>query len=142
MGEDRIALSVDPDSSPRTGQRVTVNLDYAGAGENGVVPPIVITATPALGDGRGAQRRVFARRPSSFSFRADVPGQWLIVAAESAHNRYQGRLVVTVAGAEHDYVSVTPRTDGRASVGISALYDDLDGELLYDDSDGPLLEDA
>lgn len=101
MGEDRIRLAVDPTSRLETGARVSVLIDYGSVGPTGVTPPIIATASPAGEDGFGAQRQEFEdRRPTVFTFVARVAGQWLVVVRESAHNRWQGRLLVDIVGEE------------------------------------------
>lgn len=100
MGEDRIRLAVDPTSKLEVNARVSILIDYGSVGPTGVTPPLIATASPAREDGFGAQRQEFERQPSVFTFTARVAGEWLIVVRESAHNRWQGRLLVSVMGEE------------------------------------------
>ncbi len=104
IGEDRIKLSIDPALTILSDRAVTVDLDYTDAGGIGaVVPPIILTAQPAFGDGTGYVEKIFrGNPPTTFTFRPRGAGEWLIVAKESAHNLWQGRLIIQVEGEEFD----------------------------------------
>lgn len=101
IGEDRIGVQLSAGTSqPRVGTPVTVEFDYADADQDGgCVLPIVASVQPPTIDGRGYKRKVFGRAlPLSFTFVPETAGEHLVVVRESAHNRWQGRLVVVVVG--------------------------------------------
>lgn len=100
VGEDRISVTLDPASLVVEGKPISVQFDYADADvDGGVVLPLVVSVQPAFGDGAGFQRDVFrSNRPSQFTFLVDKAGEYLITIRESAHNQWQGRLLLNVEG--------------------------------------------
>lgn len=105
--EDRIAVTVDPKLPLLASRPVVVSFDYAGCLPQGVVLPIVVAVQPAFGDGSNYVRKVFRRvAPSSYSFVPREAGDYLVTVRESAHNRWQGRLIVRVGGDSVDRQSL------------------------------------
>lgn len=103
VGEDRIAITVDPVSKPLTvGRIITLNFDYSATKPVGVVKPLKLILQPAFGDGAGYQEVVFDRFvPSSYAFQVNGAGQYLAVIREVGHNLWQGRIVLDVAGDQY-----------------------------------------
>lgn len=104
IGEDRFVLTVDPISLPLLSYNfITININYDDADPEGVVLPLIATIQPAFGDGTGYIRKVYkTTAPSSLTFQASVgAGDYLVTVREWGHNRWQGRLVVTVAGDDY-----------------------------------------
>jgi hypothetical protein len=99
VGEDRIAVTLDPNSQTQALKPVQVNFDYSAAEPDGVVLPLELILQPAFGRGDGFQRRIFRTyRPITAVFTPIAEGDWLVVLREVGHNRWQGRLVVNVDG--------------------------------------------
>jgi len=103
VGEDRITVSVDEASRPLMAYKpVTLNLDYADTGDEGAVVPIELIVQPKSGAGGtegGYVNKVFrSTPPTTFTFAPQGAGDYLIVIREVAHNRWQGRLIITVGG--------------------------------------------
>jgi hypothetical protein len=112
LGEDKIKITLSPLSDPAFVESpITVDFDYSEADEEGGLRfPINVEVIPAFGDGTGYQREEFRRsRPSSFSFRAAGAGEHLILIKESAHNKWQGRLLIDVEGEEFTQIPVGER---------------------------------
>ena len=98
IGEDKFVLTLDPISDPpRVGYAVQVNVDYTGTGANGASPPILFGV-----QGRTAKsfvERIFRRRlPRQITFIPVASGEHVILVQELRHNRWQGRLHITVVG--------------------------------------------
>ena len=103
IGEDRFGLTLDPISDPPlVGRQITVNVDYSDAGDDGVELPLEFIVQPGFdggGPGNGYKRVWFSRvAPSTLTFVAPAAGQFLLLLKEVYHNRWQGRLIVTVQG--------------------------------------------
>jgi hypothetical protein len=98
LREDRIDLSMaDPDASPSALRSFVVNVSYARTLPNHVVLPLILEV---LGPSDASyQRRIFVRTPpQSFVVTPQEGGEHRIVLREAAHNRWWGKLAVTVAG--------------------------------------------
>lgn len=107
IGEDKVRVTVDPSTDPPTaGKPVTLNFDYTDADEaGGLVLPLVLTVQPPGVEGVGYVTHTFTRhRPSSYTFTARDAGTYFILLKESAHNRWQGRLLMEVAGEKYSQV--------------------------------------
>lgn len=98
IGEDRIDLSLDPSITvPGAFAPLLVNVSYARCEPNGVMLPLIFEA-----QGPSAEsyiRRVFSRAaPASLIFTPREGGPHLVVLREAAHNRWWGRLRLSVEG--------------------------------------------
>jgi len=100
VGEDRIVITLDPTTLAIEGTPIAVLFDYTDADEDGgVVLPLLVSVQPAFGNGEGFQQKTFRlTRPRQFTFLVDKAGQYLITIRESAHNKWQGRLLLDVDG--------------------------------------------
>lgn len=99
IGEDKITLAVDKNSRTETFKPVIVNIDYTSADPEGIKLPLEMILQPAFGTGTGFKCQIFRRRaPLSFTFVPGDAGDYLLRLRELFHNRWQGRLVVTVSG--------------------------------------------
>jgi hypothetical protein len=110
IGEDRFTLSVNTASLPaRAGKVVILDVSYTGAGVEGVVLPLDFIIQPTFGDGGevgGYVWKSFTRAaPNQIVWRPALAGKYLVLLRERHHNRWQGRLLVDVAG---DTTDVTP----------------------------------
>lgn len=97
LGEDRIDLAVAVGSELRAYRSVVLTVDYERAEPEGVMLPLeMIVQGPSQGS---YQRRVFSRlAPGALAFMAREGGSHLIILREVAHNRWFGRLVVSLTG--------------------------------------------
>lgn len=98
IGEDLIALSLDPSNlAPRALQPVIIDVDYSACAPDGVILPLeLIIQTPTAANN---QRRLYVRNaPSAVSFIPKEGGIHGVVLREVGHNRWLGKLRVTVAG--------------------------------------------
>lgn len=112
LGEDKISLSVDPTTQPPTaGRPVTINFDYTDADEaGGLIVPLVFTVQPPGTEGLGYVRRVFTRtRPIGYTFTAREAGTHFLLLKESAHNQWQGRLLIEVVGEKFSRITINER---------------------------------
>lgn len=109
IGQDMIAITVDPVSLPLLVSRViTLNFDYAATFPAGVVLPLILQVQPAFGRGAGYFEKVFRRtRPNSFAFAVAGAGEYLVVLRECGHNYWQGRLLLEVEGEEFSQIQST-----------------------------------
>ena len=103
VGEDKISITVAEESKPLLALRpITVNIDYSGAGTDGITLPLRFIVQPGFGEGGpagGYIEKIFRRdKPTSYTFTPIGAGDYLILIKETGHNRWQGRLVVTVGG--------------------------------------------
>ena len=100
VGEDKITVTLSSTTPfPTAGQPLTIDIDYGLADPAGCVPPIVIVVQPEIGGlGSDYRRKVYNRLPDAYTFVPTTSGEHLILVRESAHNRWQGRLRVFVAG--------------------------------------------
>jgi len=98
-GEDRIAVTLDKDSQTQALKPVQVMFDYSAAEPQGVVIPLELIFQPAFGKGDGFIRRIFRnQKPTTAVFTPQGEGDWLVLIREIGHNRWQGRLVITIEG--------------------------------------------
>lgn len=102
VGAQKIALALLPDQEPlHPNTPITVSVDYTGAAPAGIALPLVFLVQPAgAGGSAGGYREVYYRvvAPSALTFTVPGPGQYLVSLTEVFHNRWQGRLIVTVEG--------------------------------------------
>jgi hypothetical protein len=98
VGEDRIRLTLDPNTDPPTvGRVVTVIVDYSACDPQGVNLPIdFIVQGPSATSYRSKVLR--RKRPTRLSFIPSESGSHLLLIREQTHNRWFGKLVLTVAG--------------------------------------------
>jgi hypothetical protein len=97
IGEDKIALSLDPSTDPAQALKaVQINVDYSEA-EGGVALPLdFIVQGPTEESYIGRTFRRF--RPSALSFVPVAAGEHLVLLREQGHNRWVGRLRITIVG--------------------------------------------
>lgn len=100
LREDRIDLSLsDPDAVPSALRSFVVSVDYARTLPQYVVLPLifeVIGPSPT-----SYQRRIFYRTPpASIVVTPQEGGAHRLILREAAHNKWWGKLAVTVAGDE------------------------------------------
>ena len=96
IGEEKITITLDPGIAPKVFGIVQCNIDYSAA-PGGVVLPLdfIVQGPTAI----SYLERVFRRSlPSTLSFVPNESGDHLVLLREQAHNRWIGRLIVTVAG--------------------------------------------
>jgi hypothetical protein len=103
VGSDKISLALAPDSEPLLPWvPIIVNVSYASVPSAGVSLPMVFTIQPGDdigGEARGYQRTTYRKHvPDSLTFRVPAAGLYLVTLKELFHNRWQGRLVITVEG--------------------------------------------
>lgn len=98
VGEDRISLTLDSTDTPQAGRALLLNVDYSATMPEGVVLPLILTIVPPSED-QEPEVRVFRRRaPTSIPITPREGGVHLVSLREAAHNRWWGRLRVTVSG--------------------------------------------
>jgi hypothetical protein len=98
MGEDKIALSLDPTTlAPRALSPVLINVDYSACDPDGIILPLeLIIQAPSAAN---VQRRRFTRvAPTSISFIPKEAGLHGVLLREVGHNRWVGKLRIPVAG--------------------------------------------
>jgi hypothetical protein len=104
LGEDLITVSLaDKDAVPTSGQIVRIAISYDRvAAKGGVVLPIEVTV---IGPD-DYERRVFRiRPPTAYAFIPSTPGDFLVLVKETAHNKWVGRLTLSVGGDELENAS-------------------------------------
>jgi len=100
---DRITLTVDEGSEPlQPFKPITINIDYGDADPSGIACPIETILQPGGSKGGAAygyRYKVHRRTPpDSWTFTVPSAGTYLVLVREIHHNRWQGRLVITVEG--------------------------------------------
>jgi hypothetical protein len=115
VGEDRIAIQVDPESFVAGNlvvlRPVTLRLDYSDTEPEGVVLPVEIQVQPKFGDGTGYIRKVFNKvAPFAFTFKPPLAGEYLVLVREVFHNQWQGRTTLRVEGDPFGDVQIALRT--------------------------------
>lgn len=104
VGEDRIVVTLDPNTPAVEARPITMLFDYERADEDGgVVPPLIVTVQPSSNDNSQYRRDVFYRIPTSFTFVVERADTYLITIRESAHNRWQGRYTLEVIGDQFSF---------------------------------------
>ena len=101
IGEQKLDLTLDPNSKLVIDQPVSVDIDYSRAdAEGGVVLPLIIEVLPVSDPSKVSySRNDFKRtRPSSFTFNVEVAGEYTVLVRESGHNRWMGQLTMTIEG--------------------------------------------
>lgn len=98
IGEDKIALTVDPSTSPPTALKaLQINVDYSACEPAGVALPLdMIVQGPT--EASYIERTYRRYKPLTLNFIPFEAGVYLVLLREVAHNRWVGRLRVTVAG--------------------------------------------
>lgn len=98
IGEDKIVLTLDPSTpSPQVFKIVQIDIDYSSTLPAGVALPLDFIVQGPNQD--SYKDRVFRRfKPTTLSFVPIEAGDHLVLLREQAHNRWIGRLIVTVAG--------------------------------------------
>lgn len=102
VGEDRIKLSVDPNTDPPTvGKVVAIYIDYDACDPEGASLPFdFIVQGPTYTS--YIERTYRRRRPVRLAFIPSEVGSHLILLREQRHNRWFGRLVIDVKGDLHE----------------------------------------
>lgn len=102
VGSDQISITLEEGVSPVQNKAFTIFFDYSQAQDlGGLVLPIELIVQPLNLDLDAYFKKVFRRSfPSSFSFSLPGAGDYLIVMRECFHNKFQGRLVITLSGDE------------------------------------------
>jgi hypothetical protein len=98
IGEDKIVLVLDSSTDPATALKaVQVNVDYSATGNAGIALPLdMIVQGPTE---ESYIERTFRRfKPNTLSFVPIAAGEYLVLLREQAHNRWVGRLRLTVVG--------------------------------------------
>jgi len=103
IGKDAISLNINEDSEPLQAHKVLqIDIDYTNCGEEGVSVPVELIIQPGFGGGgtaNGYTNKIYRRTaPSRILYRPPQGGEYLILLREIHHNRYQGRLLIEVAG--------------------------------------------
>lgn len=103
LGSKLLKIEVDESSQPLLNNHpIKVNFNYDDADDvGGVILPLILTIQAAefLGEAGGYRRKFFKRStPASYTFTVPSSGEYLVTLREFAHNRYQGRLQITVGG--------------------------------------------
>ncbi len=101
VGEDMIVLANESTATPKAFTPVTITIDYSACDPAGVMLPLELTITAPSRS--GFLRRQFARTaPSSIIFTPREGGDHLVRITEVGHQRWWGKLVVTVSGDRAD----------------------------------------
>jgi hypothetical protein len=98
IGEDRLDLSLDPSIvTPSAFVPLLVNVSYGRCVPQGVMLPLIFEAQGPSPE--SYVRRVFMRAaPSSVIFTPREGGPHLVTLREAAHNRWWGRLRLSIEG--------------------------------------------
>lgn len=102
VGSESLGLSLaDPTATLQAFRAININVDYSGAGDDGVQFPLELRIT---GPSPSSFEQHFFRRtaPSQLSFTPKEGGPYLVLLREVAHNRRKGKLVLEVAGERVD----------------------------------------
>jgi hypothetical protein len=96
-GEDRLDLSLTTQGRVRAFTQTSIAVSYARTLPEGVLLPLeMIVQGPSA---QSYVRRVYSRsRPTTLFFTPKEGGSHLILLREFAHNRWWGRVAVTVDG--------------------------------------------
>lgn len=97
IGEDRLVLQLQVIGAVRAFEQTAISVDYSATAPEGVVLPLeLIIQGPSP---QSYVRRVFTRsRPNTLIFTPREGGSHLVTLREFAHNKWWGRLVVSVEG--------------------------------------------
>ena len=102
VGEEKIRILLRNETTLRAFQSITVDFNYDDVEINGLIPPLEFIVQPTFGLGgesSGYLYKQFTRdAPSEFTFDVPSAGIYLVVLREAWHNRYWGRLEITVEG--------------------------------------------
>lgn len=102
VGSESLALTyTDASAERRAFYPVDLDVDYAGAGDDGVRLPLeLLVQGPSS---TSFYRHIFSRFvPSQVSFAPKEGGQFLVLLREVGHNRLLGRIVVEIEGEQAD----------------------------------------
>ena len=102
VGSEALSLSLsDPLTPLRAFVPVDIDVDYTGAGDDGVVLPLEMLVTGP--SPQSFSRQVFRRTaPSVITFTPYEGGTFLVLLREVGHNKLRGKLILTVAGERLD----------------------------------------
>lgn len=112
IGSEKIGLKVDAGSKLLANNPITVNIDYSRADvDGGIVLPLIIALVPVSDPEKTefVERQFKLTRPDSFTFTVERAGEYLIVARESAHNRWVGRVRLVVEGDPFTQIQLSER---------------------------------
>jgi len=102
VGEEKIRVLLRNPTTLVAYQPITIDFDYSEVEINGLIPPFEFIVQPTFGLGgpeSGYLYKKFTRNaPTEFTFDVPFAGTYLIVLREAWHNRYWGRLEITVTG--------------------------------------------
>ncbi len=110
MGSDKIVVTVNNPTGEQllVGTPITLDFDYSLTFPAFVKLPLILQVQPAFGRGVGYKETIFRDRvPNSFAFQVPGAGQYLAVLRECFHNRWQGRILIDVAGEEFSQILST-----------------------------------
>lgn len=102
VGSEALKLSLtDPLAPLRAFAVVDMQVDYSGAGDEGVVLPLEMLVTGP--SPTSFQRQVFRRSaPSTITFTPSEGGAFLVLLREVGHNKLRGKLTMTISGERSD----------------------------------------
>ena len=110
IDEDKFTLELDSVSVAIALQPMTLNINYDEADPEGAMLPIEVIVQPPTEDGTGYIQKIFRNFiPSSFTFTPINAGDHLVLVKELGHNRWQGRLLITIEGDEASKVESVER---------------------------------
>ncbi len=97
VGEDKITLSLhDPQSQLLANVPFQIDINYDGASGAGIMLPLELIVNDSGGK---ESRKTFTRtKPSSLLLKLSTRGPHSILLKELYHNRWQGRIIVTLQG--------------------------------------------
>lgn len=93
----RLTLA-DPDQKLAAHQPITIDVDYSATEPAGVQLPLVLTVVSGSSPQSFVRQLFRLVRPSSITFTPKEGGTHLVRLGELHHNRWQGKLRLTVEG--------------------------------------------
>lgn len=97
LGEDRIVLTLAPGQAPLAGRPLTLLADYAACEPYGISLPLELIVQGTAPE--AYQRRVIAKSaPEALVVTPREGGPHSVVLREMGHNRWWGRISVSVGG--------------------------------------------
>jgi len=102
VGEEKIMILLRNDVTLRAYQSITVDFNYDDVETAGLIPPLEFIVQPTFGLGGESSGYLYKQftkdAPNEFTFTVPSAGIYLVVLREAWHNRYWGRLEITVEG--------------------------------------------
>jgi hypothetical protein len=97
LGEDRIGLELAAEQNPIAGRAVSIVVDYTALAPYQAKLPLEMVVQASAPE--SYQRRIFSRlRPTALTFVPREGGTHSVVLRELGHNRWWGKLRVSVQG--------------------------------------------